>query len=142
MQAYVEDFFFKSISVDKVFALFSRSDYYMLKQIQLAEQEKGTADGVYLSDIAEHINRSTVETSKMVKHLESKGYIIWRIDDNKEKTVVRLSEKSKEMMKKQSDNMIEIYERIIATVPKEDLETTLKTIHAIREMIEVSETFV
>ncbi len=142
MKSFVEDFFFKNLSVDKVFALLSRSDYYMLKQIQMsADESEGPQDGVYLSDLADHIGRTTVETSKIVKHLDDKGYIIWSIDDNKEKTIVKLSEKSKEMMLKQSDTMKDLYEKIIATVPKEDLDTTLKTVHAIREMIEVSENF-
>ena len=142
MKSFVEDFFFKNLSVDKVFALFSRTDYYMLKQIQFAAEEcSEPEDGVYLSDLAEHVGRSTVETSKIIKHLEDKGHIIWSIDDNKEKTIVKLSESAKEKMKKQTDTMKNLYEKIVAEIPKEDLDTTLDTVHRIRGMIEVSETF-
>lgn len=142
MKSFVEEFFFKNLSVDKVFALLSRSDYYMLKQIEMAACEDcDPKDGVYLSELAKRMGRTTVETSKIVKYLDDKGYIIWSIDENKEKTIVSLSEKSKDMMRKQSAAMKELYEKIIETVPKEDLDTTLSTVHTIREMIEASENF-
>ena len=53
------------------------------------------------------------ETSKMVKSLESKGYIIWELDEKKkERTYLGLTNKAIELSNCQKEKMIEAYEKI------------------------------
>lgn len=54
-------------------------------------------EGVYLSEVAEYMKLSIPETSKMVKSLENKGYIIWKLDEKKERTYLVLTNKAIEL---------------------------------------------
>ncbi len=70
-------------------------------------------EGVYLSEVAEYMKLSIPETSKMVKSLENKGYIIWKLDEKKkERTYLVLTNKAIELSNCQKEKkMIEAYEK-------------------------------
>ena len=53
---------------------------------------------------------SIPETSKMVKSLENKGYIIWKLDEKKERTYLVLTNKAIEISNGQYEKMIDAYE--------------------------------
>lgn len=61
--------------------------------------------------MAEYMKLSIPETSKMVKSLENKGYIIWKLDEKKERTYLVLTNKAIELSNCQKEKMIEAYEK-------------------------------
>lgn len=136
-----KQFFLKKLSLDRVFAFVSRTDFFLLSQIQLASAESSRADGIYLSELAEFWNISITDASRIAKRLEEKGWIIWTFNEDKTCTWLRLSEVAIEKMEKQEEAMLNAQERITAVIPEEDLQTTIKTMQAIQELIESHEVF-
>lgn len=78
-----EEFFLKSINVESIFEFVERTDYLFLYSIKECVEKSDCHEGVYLSEVAEYMKLSTPETSKMVKSLENKGYIIWKLDEKR-----------------------------------------------------------
>ena len=118
-----EEFFLKSINVESIFEFVERTDYLFLYSIKECVEKSDCHEGVYLSEVAEYMKLSIPETSKMVKSLENKGYIIWKLDEKKERTYLVLTNKAIEL-------------KIISNIQEEDLAVTRCTLRKIRQLME------
>ena len=131
-----EEFFLKSINVESIFEFVERTDYLFLYIIKECVEKSDCHEGVYLSEVAEYMKLSIPETSKMVKSLENKGYIIWKLDEKKERTYLVLTNKAIELSNCQKEKMIEAYEKIISNIQEDDLVVTRCTLRKIRQLME------
>lgn len=131
-----EEFFLKSINVESIFEFVERTDYLSLYSIKECVEKSDCHEGVYLSEVAEYMKLSIPETSKMVKSLENKGYIIWKLDEKKERTYLVLTNKAIELSNCQKEKMIEAYEKIISNIQEDDLAVTRCTLRKIRQLME------
>ena len=131
-----EEFFLKSINVESIFEFVERTDYLFLYSIMECVEKSDCHEGVYLSEVAEYMKLSIPETSKMVKSLENKGYIIWKLDEKKERTYLVLTNKAIELSNCQKEKMIEAYEKIISNIQEDDLAVTRCTLRKIRQLME------
>ena len=131
-----EEFFLKSVNVESIFEFIERTDYLFLYSIKECVEKSGCHEGVYLSEVAEYMKLSISETSKMVKSLENKGYIIWKLDEKKERTYLVLTNKAIELSNCQKEKMIEAYEKIISNIQEDDLAVTQCTLRKIRQLME------
>ena len=131
-----EEFFLKSINVESIFEFVERTDYLFLYSIKECVEKSDCHEGVYLSEVAEYMKLSIPETSKMVKSLENKGYIIWKLDEKKERTYLVLTNKAIELSNCQKEKMIEAYEKIISNIQEDDLAVTRCTLRKIRQLME------
>ena len=129
-----EEFFLKSINVESIFEFVERTDYLFLYSIKECVEKSDCHKGVYLSEVAEYMKLSILETSKMVKSLENKGYIIWKLDEKKERTYLVLTNKAIELSNCQKE--IEAYEKIISNIQEDDLAVTRCTLRKIRQLME------
>ena len=103
-----EEFFLKSVNVESIFEFIERTDYLFLYSIKECVEKSDCHEGVYLSEVAEYMKLSIPETSKMVKSLENKGYIIWKLDEKKERTYLVLTNKAIELSNCQKEKMTEV----------------------------------
>ena len=71
-----------------------------------------------------------------LKSLENKGYIIWKLDEKKERTYLVLTNKAIELSNCQKEKMIEAYEKIISNIQEDDLAVTQCTLRKIRQLME------
>lgn len=131
-----EEFFLKSVNVESIFEFIERTDYLFLYSIKECVEKSGCHERVYLSEVAEYMKLSIPETSKMVKSLENKGYIIWKLDEKKERTYLVLTNKAIELSNCQKEKMIEAYEKIISNIQEDDLAVTQCTLRKIRQLME------
>lgn len=131
-----EEFFLKSINVESIFEFVERTDYLFFYSIKECVEKSDCHEGVYLSEVAEYMKLSIPETSKMVKSLENKGYIIWKLDEKKERTYLVLTNKAIELSNCQKEKMIEAYEKIISNIQEDDLAVTRCTLRKIRQLME------
>ena len=131
-----EEFFLKSINVERVFEFIERTDYLFLYNIKECIKKSECPGGAYLTEIAAHMDLSITEASKAVKNLEDKGYVSWKLDENKEKTYVVLTNKVVELSLGQKKKMTDAYERITSAISKEDLKVTLHTLSKIRQILD------
>ena len=130
----VEDFFVNRIDIGRVFEFMERSEYLFLYNIQKCMQSSDE-DKVYMSELAEQMKLSVVETSRAVKNLEDKGYVAWKMDENKERTYVKLTGKANEAMKRQNEIMEKAYQRIVSEISEDEMVQTVATLGKIREII-------
>lgn len=131
-----EDFFLKSINVERVFGIIERTEYFFISNIKKCMEKSEIAGGVYLSTLAEAMELSIADTSKAVKRLEEKGYVTWKLDENKEKTYIVLTNKAIELGQAQKRKIVDAYEKITSNIGKEDMEVTLLTLSKIRQLLE------
>lgn len=131
-----EEFFLKSVNVESIFEFIERTDYLFFYSIKECVEKSDCHEGVYLSEVAEYMKLSIPETSKMVKSLENKGYIIWKLDEKKERTYLVLTNKAIELSNCQKEKMIEAYEKIISNIQEDDLAVTQCTLRKIRQLME------
>lgn len=130
-----EDFFLKSINVEKIFDVIERTDYFFLYNIRQCREYSELEEGVYLSELAEYMDISIPNTSKAVKGLEDKGYVVWKTDEMKERTYIVLTSKAIELMRGQKRRMMDCYEKIITNIREEDLDVMMRTLNRIRELV-------
>lgn len=131
-----ENFFLKSINVERVFEFIERTDYFFIYNIKECIKKSDCPDGVYLSELAEHMEMPITELSKAVKNLEDKGYVTWKLDENKEKTYIVMTNKAVELSRGQKRKMIDAYEKITSNIRKDDMEVTMLTLSKIRQLLE------
>ena len=67
-----EEFFLKSMNVEKVFAFLDRTDYFFLYNIRKCIDASELEDGVYLSELAEVMGLPMAKISATVKKLQEK----------------------------------------------------------------------
>lgn len=131
-----EEFFLKSMNVEKVFAFLNRTDYFFLYNIKKCIETSELEDGVYLSELAEFMSLPMAKISVTVKKLQEKGYVSWKTDMKEERTFIMLTSSAKELMEQQKQHMIRAYEKISDNVPREELEAAIQTLGKIRGLIE------
>ncbi len=123
----------------RIFEAIERSDYLLLCNVQKCMEESG-GDRAYLTEIAERMRLTVVETSGAVKILEDKGCVSRKMDENKERTYVMLTGKAKNSMDAQNRKMENAYRKITREISDEDLRLTVGTLKKIREIIKETET--
>lgn len=131
-----EDFFLKSINVERVFGIIERTEYFLIYNIKKCMEKSEIAGGVYLSALAEAMELSIADASKAVKSLEEKGYVTWKLDEKKEKTYIVLTNKAIELGQAQKRKIVDAYKKITSNIGKEDMEVTLLTLSKIRQLLE------
>ena len=130
-----EEFFLKSMNVEKVFAFLDRTDYFFLYNIKKCMETSELEEGVYLSELAEFMGLPMAKISITVKKLQEKGYVSWQTDMKEERTFITLTTSANELMRRQKEHMMNAYEKILTNIRKEDLETTLLTLSKIRDLL-------
>lgn len=131
-----EEFFLKSINVERIFDIIERTDYFFLYHIRECEKNSDIEEGVYLSTLAEQMEMPITDLSKAIKKLEDRGYIIWKLDKKKEKTYIMFTNKAIELMQEQREKMTVAYKKIISNIPEENIAITLNTLKNVRELLE------
>ena len=132
-----EEFFLKSINVERIFDIIERTDYFFLYHIRECEKNSDIEEGVYLSTLAEQMEMPITDLSKAIKKLEDRGYIIWKLDKKKEKTYIMFTNKAIELMQEQREKMTVAYKKIISNIPEENIAITLNTLKNVRELLEI-----
>ena len=80
--------------------------------------------------------KSFSQRASSIYCLENKGYIIWKLDEKKERTYLVLTNKAIELSNCQKEKMIEAYEKIISNIQEDDLAVTRCTLRKIRQLME------
>ncbi|MDD2958538.1 MAG: MarR family transcriptional regulator [Lachnospiraceae bacterium] len=131
----MENFFFSSTNVDRLFNMMERADYVFLYRIRKLSQETEDQKKVYLADLSENMHLSMPETSKAVQHLQDKNYLIWETDSEKQRTYVELTGSALKLMDTQRECLLHAYDEISSQISGEDLKQMLYTMHRVAEII-------
>lgn len=135
MENVEENFFLNNISMDRVFKIVEQTDYLFIYNIKQCLKDSEIEDGVYLSTLAEKMELSITNVSKAVKKLEDKGYVMWKLDENRKRTYIVLTNKAEKLGLEQKRKLIDIYEKITENIRKEDMEVTMLTLNKIKNIL-------
>ena len=111
--------FFKELSIP---------DYIALHIIQETEELTEIYEGrTYLKDLAEKMQMTIRQTSKMVGNLRDRGLLLWSHDGNgSEGTYVTITESGKKLLKNQEQTLRDYYGKVIEKYGKENLIQLLR----------------
>ncbi len=111
--------FFKELSIP---------DYIALHIIQETEELTEIYEGrTYLKDLAEKMQMTIRQTSKMVGNLRDRGLLLWSHDGNgSEGTYVTITESGKKLLKNQEQILRDYYGKVIEKYGKENLIQLLR----------------
>ncbi len=127
-----EDFFLNRLSTEQVFAFIDQTDSFWLYHIERCGAEDGR---VYLSDLAAEMDVTVSVASKSIRTLAEKGYVLWETDEKRERTYVSLTSRAKGLMDSQRQWLSDAYRKVVRTIPREDLNTTMSTMAKIRAIV-------
>ena len=130
----IELFLFNPETED-IFSLIDKMDYVYLYNITDYLRSNPGVERAYLSDLAEFFETPVARVSRIVKMLEKKGYVIWKMDENRERTYVELSNMAVELLKAQKDKLIRCSKIVHENIPEEELEVTQNTLQKIRTIV-------
>lgn len=104
--------FFQKVSIPEYLAL------HMIKE---SEKSDGTGK-TYLKDIADKMQRTVRQTSRLVKALQERGLLAWSHDgDGSEGTYVTITESGRKILTEEEGMLKEFYGRVFAKFGKENL---------------------
>lgn len=111
---------------DKIRSFFQKlsiPEYLAMHIIKESEQTDDIYAGrTYLKDIADKMQRSVRQTSRMVKTLQERGLVAWSHDgDGSEGTYVTITDSGKKMLAEEEDMLKQYYRRVFARFGKENL---------------------
>lgn len=111
--------FFKELSIP---------DYIALHIIQETEELTEIYEGrTYLKNLAEKMQMTIRQTSKMVGNLRDRGLLLWSHDGNgSEGTYVTITESGKKLLKNQEQILRDYYGKVIEKYGKENLIQLLR----------------
>ncbi len=132
---YIELFSMEKLSTDSLFRIVDRTDYLMLRQIDICREKYPDQNRVYLVNLANEMNVPISEISKAVTHLQDRNYVIWRTDESGRMTYVEITETARARMQAQEKRINRMREKIIEEIPEEDITTTINTMEKVAEMV-------
>ncbi len=130
-----EDFFFRLPDMDRLYQSLEKADYTILYDILRLQRTKGETEKIYLSELAEFLNLSVTDTSKIVKKLQNRGYVDWSTTENNERTYIKITSYGVELMQDEARRMKKCYEEIKKKISQEDIDNAVGTFKKISAII-------
>lgn len=128
------------INKDKARNLFTEleiSEYIALHSISMVVSDKNNlSQKTYLSDLAEKLEMSISDISKMVAKLKDRGLVIWSHDgDGSDGTYVVITKSGIKAMSRQEKTLNEYYSRVIEKFGYNNLVSLLKQTEKLEEIM-------
>ena len=109
---YRKDFFMKM----------SIPEYISLQYIAMEEKSNIYSGRVYLKDLADKLQMTMRQISKIVEKLRDDGYVVWSHDGNgSEGTYVTITESGQSMLKNQEEILKKYYGKVFEKFGKDNL---------------------
>jgi len=109
--------------IGRFFKKLSIPEYLALHMIEEAGQESSIYSGrTYLKDIADKMQRTIREISKMIKALQERGLVVWSHDgDGAEGTYVTITESGRNLLDEEKEILRGFYGRVIQSYGRDNL---------------------
>ena len=105
-----------------IFMKMSIPEYIALQYIAVEETSSIYSGRTYLKDLADKLQMTMRQVSKMVEKLRDAGYVVWSHDGNgSEGTYVTITESGQRMLKNQEEILKEYYGKVFETFGKDNL---------------------
>lgn len=105
-----------------VFMKLSIPEYIALQYIALEEASNIYSGRTYLKDLADKLQMTMRQISKMVEKLRDAGYVLWSHDGNgSEGTYVTITESGQSMLRNQEEMLKKYYGKVFEKFGKDNL---------------------
>lgn len=105
-----------------VFMKMSIPEYIALQYIALEEASNIYSGRTYLKDLADKLQMTMRQTSKMVEKLRDDGYVVWSHDGNgSEGTYVTITDSGQAMLQSQEEILKKYYGKVFEKFGKDNL---------------------
>ncbi|MGN0325560.1 MAG: MarR family winged helix-turn-helix transcriptional regulator [Lachnospiraceae bacterium] len=105
-----------------IFMKMSIPEYIALQYIAMEEKSNIYSGRTYLKDLADKLQMSMRQISKMVEKLRDVGYVVWSHDGNgSEGTYVTITESGQKMLKNQEEILKKYYGKVFEKFGKDNL---------------------
>ena len=105
-----------------VFMKMSIPEYIALQYIAMEETADIYSGRTYLKDLADKLQMTMRQTSKMVEKLRDAGYVLWSHDGNgSEGTYVTITDSGRSMLKNQEEMLKQYYGKVFEKFGKDNL---------------------
>ena len=105
-----------------IFMKISIPEYIALQYIAMEEASNIYSGRTYLKDLADKLQMTMRQISKMVEKLRDAGYVVWSHDGNgSQGTYVTITETGQSMLKSQEEILKKYYGRVIEKFGKDNL---------------------
>ena len=105
-----------------VFMKMSIPEYIALQYIAVEEASNIYSGRTYLKDLADKLQMTMRQTSKMVEKLRDAGYLVWSHDGNgSEGTYVTITESGRSMLENQEEILKKYYGKVFEKFGKDNL---------------------
>ncbi len=109
------------------FQKLSIPEYLALHIIEEAGNDAIYSGRTYLQDIADKMQRSIRQTSRMVKALQERGLVVWSHDgDGSEGTYVTITESGRKMLTEEEEVLKKYYGKVISSYGRDNFIQLLK----------------
>lgn len=125
--------------VRSYFQKLSIAEYLVLHIIEETEQANDIYSGrTYLKDLADKMQRTIHQTSRMVKALQERGLLAWSHDgDGSEGTYVTITESGRKMLKEEESALKEYYGKVIEKFGRDNLIQMLQLMRQLQTVMSV-----
>lgn len=131
--------FLEYFNTDRLFRSIKRADYALLYAIRAHAGERGRPGRTYLADLSREMGIPIPSLSRTVERLQDRGFVTWKTDRTAGQTYVKLTSKAVELMDDEHRRMREVYDRIRAEIPPDELARSLATLKRIAEIVRSAE---
>lgn len=123
--------------IRKLFQEISVPEYIILYKLSTTDETSENYSGkIYLKELAEKMQLTINQTSKMVGNLRDRGLLSWSHDGNgSEGTYVAITETGRKLFQKQEDVLEKFYGRVIEKYGKENLILLLQLMKELEDVI-------
>lgn len=105
-----------------IFMKMSIPEYIALQYIAVEEASNIYSGRTYLKDLADKLQMTMRQTSKMVEKLRDAGYLVWSHDGNgSEGTYVTITESGRSMLENQEEILKKYYGKVFEKFGKDNL---------------------
>ena len=105
-----------------VFMKMSIPEYIALQHIAMEEKTNIYSGRTYLKDLADRLQMTMHQTSKMIEKLRDEGLVLWSHDGNgSDGTYVTITESGQNMLKEQEVHLKKYYGKVFEKFGKENL---------------------
>lgn len=120
--------FLQKLSIPEYLAL------HLIQETELADDIY--AGRTYLKDIADKIQRTVRQTSRMIKALQERGLVSWSHDgDGSEGTYVTITESGRRMLEEEEAALKKYYGKVITSYGRENLIQLLQLMKQLETVI-------
>lgn len=114
--------------IHQIFKQLSIPEYIALQSISATNETSEIYSGrTYLKDLADKLQLTIRQTSKMIGELKDRGLLVWSHDGNgSEGTYVTITERGQKLFKEQQEVLKKYYGRVIEKYGKENLISLLQ----------------